>query len=253
VHKKAWPPVRLFYAINFKAMGALVNSAFCSYHKNMMKRKSRKLLCIIPLVPYLACFFSGPVYSQAEDSAQDTGFEVLQNRSGGVTITAYTGTGKDVVIPETIGGLPVTVIGNKAFYRQDLDSVIIPETVSTIEPLAFAENRLGSISLRGCVFIGYEAFAGNQLTSVVFPEQLVSIGPRAFFNNKLTSITMYSHVTNIGRDAFAGNPLNSITLGDNRNIFTSQGFELSFVNCYAGAGRKAGLYVKDGRIWTRKE
>jgi hypothetical protein len=218
----------------------------------MVKRKSRKPLCIIPLVPFLVCFFSPPAYGQAED-ARDAGFEVLQNRSGGVTITAYTGTGKDVVIPETIGGLPVTVIGNKAFYRKDLDSVVIPETVSTIEPLAFAENRLGSVSLRGCVFIGYEAFAGNRLTGVVFPEQLVSIGPRAFLNNRLTSITMHGRVTNIGRDAFAGNPLDSITMGDNRNIFTSQGFEPSFVNCYTGGGRKAGLYVKDGRIWTRKE
>jgi hypothetical protein len=219
----------------------------------MMKRKSWKPLCLIPLVPFFICFFPLPVYSQAGDPSWDAGFEVLQNRAGGVTITAYTGTGKDVVIPETIGGLPVTVIGNKAFYRKDLDSVSIPETVSTIEPLAFAENRLGSVSLRGCMFIGYEAFAGNRLTGVVFPEQLVSIGPRAFLNNKLTSITMYSRVTNIGRDAFAGNPLDSIIMGDNRNIFTSQGFELSFVNCYAGTGRKAGLYVKDGRIWTRQE
>jgi hypothetical protein len=218
----------------------------------MMKRKSRKPLFFI-LILDLVSFFSVPAYAQTEDSAQSAGFELLQNRFGGVTITAYRGNEKQVVIPQTIDGLPVTVIGNKAFYRRDLESVTIPDTVRTIEPLAFAENRLDSVLLEGCVFIGYEAFAGNQLTSVLLSEQLASIGPRAFFNNKLTSITIYSRITNIGRDAFTGNPLVSITMGDNRNIFTSQGFELSFVNYYIGTGRKAGLYVKDGRVWVLKE
>ncbi|MDR1308053.1 MAG: leucine-rich repeat domain-containing protein [Treponema sp.] len=214
----------------------------------MMKRKPP--LFIIPLVLWLACFFSP---AHAEDSAPDADFELLQNRFGGVTITAYRGAEKNVVIPETIGGVPVTVIGNKAFYRKDLESVTIPETVNAIEPLAFAENRLDSVLLSGCVFIGYEAFAGNRLARVVLSEQLVSIGPRAFLNNSLFSVVIHGRVTNIGRDAFTGNPLDSITLADNRNIFTSQGFELSLVNCYVGTGRKAGLYVKDGRIWTLRE
>ena len=38
-----------------------------------------------------------------------------QTSGGVVTITGYTGPGGDVVIPDTIEGLPVTNIGNWAF------------------------------------------------------------------------------------------------------------------------------------------
>ena len=180
-------------------------------------------------------------------------FDLLQNRYGGITITGYRGMDRDVTIPETIEGLPVTIIGNKAFYRKDIFSVTIPETVVTIEPLAFAENQLESIDISGCVSIGYEAFAGNQLSTLTLSVQLSSIGPRAFINNNLSAITLPGRITNIGKDAFAKNPLSSITAGANRNLFTSQGFEPSFVNYYISMGRSAGVYVKDGRVWSLQE
>ena len=190
---------------------------------------------------------------EIDDIEKAGDFKLLQNRFGGITITGYSGTEKVVVIPEIIGGLPVTIIGNKAFYRKDLSGVTIPGTVVTIEPLAFAENQLQSVDISGCTFIGYEAFAGNQISSLVVSEKLSSIGPRAFINNNLSAITLPERITNIGRDAFAENPLSSITVGVNRNLFASQGFETSFVNYYVGTGRRAGLYVKDGRIWSLRE
>jgi len=190
---------------------------------------------------------------EASEAAIEDTFDLLQNRAGGITIVRYKGEEKNVVIPERIGGLPVTIIGNKAFYRMALSSVVIPETVIAIEPLAFAENNLQSVVMAGCVSIAYEAFAGNQLSSVVFSERIVSIGPRAFINNKLSSITVPGAVTNIGKDAFAGNPLVSITAARNRNLFAGQGFDLSFVNYYIGMGRRAGVYIKDGKIWSLRE
>jgi len=196
---------------------------------------------------------SGDIGEFAGEAAIEDTFDLLQNRSGGITIVRYKGEEKDVVIPEKIGGLPVTIIGNKAFYHKGLSSVAIPETVLAIEPMAFAENHLQSVAMTGCVSIGYEAFAGNQLSSVVFSEKLASIGPRAFINNNLSGITVPGAVTNIGKDAFAGNPLASITAARNRNLFTSQGFDLSFVNYYIGMGRRAGVYIKDGQVWSLRE
>lgn len=194
----------------------------------------------------LLCGF--PAAAQTEED-----FELSQNRSGGVTITGYRGTEKTVVIPGRIGELPVTIIGNKAFYRKELEAVTIPESVETIEPLAFAENRLNAAVIPGGVYIGYEAFAGNLLESLVLSRSLSSIGQRAFMNNRLENITLPGQITNIGKDAFAGNPLSSITLGANRNIFASQGFEPSFINYYIAMGRKAGIYVKEGRVWSLRE
>ncbi|MDR2718030.1 MAG: leucine-rich repeat domain-containing protein [Treponema sp.] len=218
-----------------------------------METKKKRAVFFSGLFFLCACIYDQT--SLSPDTTEDAvgGFELLQNRSGGITVTGYRGTEKNVVIPETIGGLPVTIIGNKAFYRRDISAVTIPETVLIIEPLAFAENQLQSAVIAGCTSIGYEAFAGNQLSDVVFSERLSSIGPRAFINNKLSSITLPGKITNIGKDAFTGNTLTSITVGLNRNLFTGQGFELSFVNYYVGMGRKAGVYVKDGQVWLLRE
>jgi hypothetical protein len=53
--------------------------------------------------------------------------------NGGITITRYTGKGSMVVIPETITGLPVTVIGDNAFDSSySLTGAIIPNSVTSI-------------------------------------------------------------------------------------------------------------------------
>ena len=50
-----------------------------------------------------------------------------------VAITGYTGSGGDVILPDTINGLPVTNLGDYAFtYCTSLTSVTIPNSVTNI-------------------------------------------------------------------------------------------------------------------------
>src|SRR5664279_3848997 len=58
--------------------------------------------------------------------------------NGAITITGYTGPGWTVVIPSTTNGLPVTSIGNSAFYNKSLTNVTIPSSVTSIGDEAFA-------------------------------------------------------------------------------------------------------------------
>ena len=67
--------------------------------------------------------------------------------------------GKDVIIPDMIGGKKVTSIGMSAFFFKGLTSVVIPDSVTSI---------------------GYEAFAENELTNVVIPGSVTSVGNFAF-------------------------------------------------------------------------
>ena len=66
------------------------------------------------------------------------------------TITGYTGSAKDVVIPSELGGKPVTAIADKAFYEYKTLNIYIPKTIKTIGEDAFP---IGSDETR---FICYE-------------------------------------------------------------------------------------------------
>ena len=88
------------------------------------------------------------------------------------TITGYAGLGGAIVIPATLGGYPVTNIGDMAFYTYTaLTSVTIPNSVTTIGTQAFQDCRA--------------------LTSVTIPDSVTSIGDYAFSScTALTSFTV---------------------------------------------------------------
>ena len=109
---------------------------------------------------------------------QDSDYEYTV--TGGKTqITNYTGSGGVVTIPSTLGGFPVTSIGNSAFRRcTDLTSISIPEGVTIIGTSAFAY----------C----------SGLTIISIPQRVTNIGLTAFYYcTGLTSIRFNSASTTI--------------------------------------------------------
>jgi hypothetical protein len=81
-------------------------------------------------------------------SGQDAADFEYEAGNGAITITGYTGSAKDVTIPERIDNLPVTVIGDKAFTKNQLTSVTIGSNVRiekaefSTEPRPFLGNLL---------------------------------------------------------------------------------------------------------------
>ena len=55
-----------------------------------------------------------------------------------ISIHRYNGLKKDVVIPRTLRGKRVTAIHSRAFEGQSLNKIVVPDTVSSIAPNAFA-------------------------------------------------------------------------------------------------------------------
>jgi len=100
---------------------------------------------------------------------------------------------RDVVIPSEINGSAVSVIGRFSFATKSLTSVVIPTSVTSIEPEAFYMNQLTSVVIPDSVtIIGVWAFLGNQLTSVTIPPSVVEIGDYTFSDNQLTSVSLPS-------------------------------------------------------------
>ena len=143
--------------------------------------------------------------------------------NGKATITDYTPPNDgDLVIPDTLGGYPVTRIGNGAFVRcAGLTSVTIPDSVTSI---------------------GYKAFYGcTGLTSVTIGNSVTSIGWAAFSDcTGLTSITIPDSVTSIGSDAFDGTAwYNEQSDGD---VYVGK-----FYYKYKGTmPKKTSIVIKDG-------
>jgi len=168
----------------------------------------------------LKCYSGSFAHSWLTENAEDCGltYEVIQTSSpagdfttktlddGTLAITAYNGYDADVVIPAQIGGVQVTMIGERAFRDNSrITSVVIPEGVTSIGKSAFSwAEKMTSIQLPSTLkTIGESAFNWSGLTSVTLPEGLTSIGESAFnANKKLTQITLPASLTDIGSYAF---------------------------------------------------
>lgn len=94
-------------------------------------------------------------------------------------------------IPSTLGGYPVTRIGENAFLNcSALAKVSIPESVMTIGDFAFRNcSGIKELTLPGNVkSIGYHPFEGSSLTALALPDSLRSLdgNPMAGCDSTLT-------------------------------------------------------------------
>ena len=126
----------------------------------------------------------------------------------------------NVVLPNTLFGASVSLIGDSAFEScSSLTSIAIPNSVTSIGYYAFNGcSSLTSIAIPNSVTsIGGSAFAAcSSLTSVTIPNSVTSIGYGTFEScSSLTSIAIPNSVTSIGGSAFAAcSSLTSVTIPD---------------------------------------
>lgn len=141
----------------------------------------------------------------------------------------------DITIPTTLGGCPVTGLGESSFsgiYSPDhpknytllsfcnqIQSVTIPESVTSIGKSAFEHcSNLDSLTINGVAtsMIGAYAFAScTSLTSLSLVGSFQTIGDSAFVNCGMTSLTIDATITSIEKYAFSSRFLTSLSLTGN--------------------------------------
>jgi hypothetical protein len=151
---------------------------------------------------YVKGDLSNVPYNENVDYDNEEDFRV-ERKGNRITIESYKGTKDEVSIPPRIQDLPVTSIGDWAFfYRTSLVSVTIPDSVTSIEECAFLGcTNLTSVTIPNS-FTGIEvsAFEGcTNLASITIPDSVTSIELNAFSNcTILTSVTFQGTIPSSG-------------------------------------------------------
>ena len=113
-----------------------------------------------------------------------TNYRYLENKDGTITLTGYNGSESKLVIPASIGGKPVSAIGDSAFAGLlCLQTVRVPEGV----------RHIGNYAFECC----------SLLKKIYLPDSLLSIGDGAFSGcGCLTLADMQDGIESIGKGAF---------------------------------------------------
>lgn len=124
------------------------------------------------------------------------------------SVSVYTGTSTDLVIPDSVDGRPVTTIEEDFTFtnvdKADIVSVTLPASVDTIDGSAFkGASKLESINLENVEYIGDYAFYYAQSLEEVDLSSATQIGDYAFTNcTALTDIGSFDSIVSIGSHAF---------------------------------------------------
>lgn len=130
------------------------------------------------------CAVSFSASAEEDGETLTHGYFEYTVEEGDVCITAYTGDGGDVSIPNMINDMSVVAIGDEAFWYQDnLTAIDLPDYLE---------------------YIGARAFQGcSLLDSVTIPDSVMEIGDAAFCDcSSLASVNIPSGLTYVGGGAF---------------------------------------------------
>lgn len=117
----------------------------------------------------------------------------------------------EIMIPDTILGLPVKRIMSDAFMNSNITKITIGQNVEVIHSRAF----LNAEQLKSVVFApeskiksinGFSFYGTDELFEVILPSGLTTIQFGAFMSTGLVSIYIPISVNNIGMNVFLDNP-----------------------------------------------
>ena len=166
-----------------------------------------------------------------ENTIEESDFEIDAETG---EITSYIGMDAWLVIPQSIGGVPVRAIGEEAMRNDySIYGLILPEGLETIGAQAFRQ----ACNIEYIVFpstlrtIGEEAFQNVSGSLIEWNEGLEEIGDRAFmYNRHNDALVLPQSLRVIGESAFENAWCSELYLGRNVERIGSRAFAGSFLN-----------------------
>jgi hypothetical protein len=199
-----------------------------------MKKPQSSRIARVSKFLLLVLVLSLPVIAPAQ-------YQFTTNSDGSLNIEQYTGPGGAVVIPNATNGLPITSIGDIAFFNiPNLTSVMVGTNIGTIGDQAFSYSSLTSVAIPASVtnisFNSFQTCYGltnivvatndpdfSSLAGVLFNQNQTTL--LQYPNGKAGNYTVPASVTDIGVDAFfESTNLTSVVLSSNVSIISSYAF-----------------------------
>lgn len=147
--------------------------------------------------------------------------------NGEITITGYEGEATVLEIPESIEGLPVTVIGKNAFAGKDtIEEVVIPDSVRIVGRNSFNGcGKLEKVTFGVNVEeIGGWAFCLTALKEVTLPDKLTVVKGYSFANTDIVKLEIPVSVEKIEDAAFSSIEIETLTVSSNIKTIERQAF-----------------------------
>lgn len=175
----------------------------------------KKIIISVILILALTLIFTGCNKSKIPPASD---FEYTISDDGRVGIEKYIGESRDVVIPEKIDDKPVTAIGICAFAESDIESVVIPDTITTIWNHAFYKcENLHTVDMgNGVETLIQDTFSGcSKLKNLKLSPRLKKSDSAAFSGCKsLKELYIPKTFTGWNQEMFFGNSLTKLTFED---------------------------------------
>ena len=192
----------------------------------MTKLTFRKIISVVLAV--VTAVISIPVAVHKAGAVEKEGYCYYTVSYGKATFTGADGSSgiTEVVIPDTLGGYPVTSISGDAFYGWfGLTAITIPKSVTSIgEDAFFWSSKITRVNISDIeawcnidfgnhysnpFSVTYEVcdlyLNGELVTELVIPDSITKIKDYTFYDcEKITSLTLPDNIQSIGDNAFNG-------------------------------------------------
>jgi len=164
------------------------------------------LFSAIALFTFFSFCACSPKGNGADENTETLLEMTLNDDESGYTVSSVIKSGgKELTIPETYNGKPVTAIGKEAFLESEFEYIALPNTVKSIEKNAFKFSKRLEIIItgHGVETIGEGAFMHCRLlTDIILPDSLVSIGKEAFRDCEFLTTVSLGGTKELGEGAF---------------------------------------------------
>ena len=174
------------------------------------------------IIFYLYFVLISNIYAGSFISGDNVTISYSETPTNIIITGSSVGASGDIIIPDYINELPVTVISNSAFgSRWNISSIELPSTLESIERYAFGDcNSISSINIpNGVTKIGYASFwSCDNLETANLPSGITEIAYGAFYNcKKLNNLGgLFNNVNgvlvDIGNRAFENTSLENIVI-----------------------------------------